>query len=520
MLRDSPQNFIISYDAAMQTLANTLQQYKTSLSLNFIQKLSDDVLLHILHESLESDLDPEDLDDPMTTDIETRIHCHPGDAIRLSHVSKRFYRLITEDGSFWDSLHDTFGSRKLVEACAERGRTKGLFVGVDFTFYPGNKMSLDNFLEAAVPHEGRWTTLVIDAHDGVSGDQYKILKSRLQNLQLTRLERLVVNYGRKDPDIEDLDISRGPRMEIFSNALLPHLRDAKFVNCIPPPSLSMPLTSLDIEFGTFGFGSEFQGWDFTPFLAFLQSTTTLTTLTMTFTCDGPAFGGPFEAIVPSTAIPQVTRLQLSTYDVPSPTLRKFADAVRFPGVDTLAIKHTQVDEDGSEDEDEDEDSETYFSLQSLIDLVLSSATEHFPDLSKLTIFSGTSKPYTIPFRSLPKLRHLQIYGTVTPSYNTTVQSLRALPAIDVLELVRCKKVDVRWVEQVVDLLKARNHWERFRKLIIDNCKGADADLFSFVPRDKLSWKPYVYFSWVLLYTSNFLITSQVPHSLGIRRKAC
>ncbi len=127
-------------------------------------------------------------------------------------------------------------------------------------------------------------------------------------------------------------------------------------------------------------------------------------------------------------------------------------------------------------------------------MVLSSATVHFPELSKLTIISGTRNPYTFPFHYLPKLRHLRIDATVSPVYDTSALSLRGLASLENLELVRCEKLDVRWVEQVVGHLEAGRRWSTFRRLDISDCEDTNADMFNFLPREKLTFNPCVSFS--------------------------
>ncbi len=85
-------------------------------------------------------------------------------------------------------------------------------------------MSLEAFLDVVVPHHGRWKTLAIDMNDIANIEQYTILKSRIDNLQPSKLEHLMIQYGFTDlsSDSEAWDVRRGPRMEILSKAILRH----------------------------------------------------------------------------------------------------------------------------------------------------------------------------------------------------------------------------------------------------------------------------------------------------------
>lgn len=495
LLRNGPREFTTSYKSAMRSVSNLLQQYQTSINMDFIQTIPDDILLQILHEALSDNL-PDDSDDEDV--LTSPNHCHPSDAIRLSHVSRRFHQLIKNNASFWESVQDSFTSRKLVEVCIERSRSRGLSIYLDFRYM--RRLPLEEFFDAIVPQQGRWKVLEIDTHDSIELDQYEILKSRLEHLQPSNLEQIIINYGEDDlrSDSDESDISKGPQMAILSNAVLPRLRTAKFVNCIPRPFIAAAITSLDIEFSFFYF--EFDGWDYAPFITFLERTPSLTKLAMTFTCDGPLLG-PFETHMPSRIIiiPHVAHLQLTMYNIPSPTPEKLVKAIKFPGLQSLTIKIRNFDESEPGDEDE---SDWYLSLQGFLDMILSRAPDHFPDLSKLTIISKTHNKYTIPFRYLPKLRHLHIDATVSPSSKPITPSplLPIVHPLETLELVRCEEVDVQWVKDVVESLKSSNRWNGFRRLVIDGCENVGVDAFHFVPREKLTWIPYAPIPcfWVLI----------------------
>ncbi len=129
---------------------------------------------------------------------------------------------------------------------------------------------------------------------------------------------------------------------------------------------------------------------------------------------------------------------------------KFLQAVYFPGLQALSlvINHFDEDTDGNDSFDEldiDEEEEIpvwRLSLHSCLELVLSSATDRFPELSKLTINSKVYDDwnYSIPFQYLPNLQHLEIFEKGTPCYDTSSsQATLFVPTLEVLKIQLCQK---------------------------------------------------------------------------------
>lgn len=458
--------------------------------MDFIQAMPDDVLLHILREALRYsyDIDTYDLQDDSL--FWPPQNYHPATVVSLSHVSRRFYRLVTSEASFWISVHDNLRSRKLLEVCLSRSRSMGLFIHINFYALSGG-LPLEEFLEVIVPHQARWKALTIDLNGFVDVDRYRVLRSRLESMRLSNLERIMIKYTIDDVynSLDGSDIRRGPQVDILSNAHLPQLCTASFVNCTPRPFTSTMITTLDIEFGSFVRG--FRGWDFAALIVFLKHTTSVTSLAVAFACDGPdLLPSERNTHVPSdVVIAQVTHLQLKMHDVPSPTAEKFMQAVKFPRLQSLTIKAKVLEDYESDDEDEQY---RYLDLQAFLGTILSLAQSHFPDLSTLVITCRTRRVYTIPFNCLPNLRHLQINGATAPRFQIgpSTQSLRPFPALEVLELTDCDEVSVGWVKQVVEHIQANNTWDRFRTLIISR-QSVEMDKFDFIPQQKLTWYPYV-----------------------------
>ncbi len=119
ILRDSSQEFMTSYSSATQSLANLLQRFTASLSLDFIQKIPDDVLLYILHGALSDDIDPD-----VEEDATPSHHCHPSDAIRLSmfpDASIDSLRRMLRFGTGYRIVSGPANSSKFVPSEARRG---------------------------------------------------------------------------------------------------------------------------------------------------------------------------------------------------------------------------------------------------------------------------------------------------------------------------------------------------------------------------------------------------------------
>lgn len=459
-------------------------------SKNFIRKLPDDALCQILHEALASDVDPDDWNDEL--EYAMAVQCHPMDAVRLSHVSKWFYAVVVGDSSFWAFVQRGM-PHGLLRVCVERSRDRGLFVDIRFLRV---RTSLDDFFNAITPSQTRWRVLVIRL-EGAADYDLKLLETRVENMELSNAEQLTITYRngwRTCDEDPELDISRGLQLDLFSKTPLLKLRAVQFVNCVPRSFIAPTLTSMNVELGLV-ISEDFTGWDFAPFFAFLNSTPTLTDLAVTIEGDtimATIYGATMEVNAPSSVISYVTKLQLSTWnshsDALAPSFKTCVEALQFPAVETLQVVFKQDLNEGEEDGEEEDEGEE--SLTSHLNFVLGSQTR-FPNLSNFHVVTAYQRKYTIPFHYLPNLRRLYIDALASPRYDTSARSFQGLSALETLEFVRCENVDIPWVKQVMDRIKESGSWDGFKQLVVDGCKNTTPNTFSFVPKERLLWKPYV-----------------------------
>ncbi len=499
LLRDGPRELSTAHNDTLRSLPSFLRLYRETMSSDFLQRLPDDLLLHILQEVLSTvrtnNLENVGFDKEQSTG--PLLLCNPIDAMRLSRVCKRFYLLIKNSPPFWDVVHNGISSSQFIHMCLERSKRRGLNLRISFGY------NFDSFFNIVTPHQDRWRSLWMDMPD-----HFELIKTHFKNARLPSLERLTVNFG------------DGPSIGIFSQCLLPSLRVVSFFNCIPRPSATQISSNLTLFFGSFSRSNLDE--DFTPFFTFLTSTLSLRNLTVVFDCEDIRRARPFETNAPATVIPQVTDLQITTptFRLASAMFDAFIDALTFPGLQCLTIKHHNTIRRG-------EDPSLYFSLRACLrDILISEDADRFPELSKLTVISEANRAYTIPFEYLPKLRHLRIDAITSPIYfsepGDDIDSASipdVLPALEMLEFYHCEYFDVRWVEHVVDRLKrSGDQWSKFKRLVVHNCKDATLEKLSFVPKEKLDWKAYVIMSDLDFgITLTEMISLFNSHALGTKK---
>lgn len=313
-----------------------------------------------------------------------------------------------------------------MEVCIERSKTRGLAIEIaDNSSY----RALGDFFDEVVTYQERWNALILNLHG--KEDEYDLLKTRFENLRLPNLERLVVHYGRR----LESDVNTGcPRAGILSNNSLPRLRDISFHGCVPLVFSFAGITSLDIRFGLHQ-GSDTRGWVFSHFYAFLLSTPTLRSLTVSILTDEPP--EDLESPVIPCSVPHVTDLHLKMDgDSSVEMLETLLGGVNFPGVRSPAITTRE---------------DLYYpALKDCLECVPS--LHRFPELLTLKISSrdcGRRCTYTIPYDTLPKLRRLSINAPVTPKFDASAPVSHMLPGLEELELVDCEEVDVLWVKQMI-----------------------------------------------------------------------
>ncbi len=125
-----------AHNDALRSIPDLLGIYRATVSRDFLQRLPDELISRILQDTLstdgDDDLEEEDFDEH--TSIGSLILCNPIDAMRLSHVCKRFYILIKNNPSFWDWTYDGITSSQVHSTCLERSKGRGLNVEIDFGY--------------------------------------------------------------------------------------------------------------------------------------------------------------------------------------------------------------------------------------------------------------------------------------------------------------------------------------------------------------------------------------------------
>ncbi|KLO08468.1 hypothetical protein SCHPADRAFT_944428 [Schizopora paradoxa] len=190
------------------------------------------------------------------------------DALRFSHVSRRFQRLIVGNRVFWSSINLCRRSKKecIDMQLARGGNDACIHVTLE---YDQHDWDLVEFLDTFSTTAPRWGSLIVkgkfyeeDRGESIFDKLFELFEDRhliLPQLHEMHVEELQI-HGRKDiADDEDSDIADEELYEYcwftcetdFEDVRawdLPNLRTIKCIECIPPPSFPFnSFTSLSIS---------------------------------------------------------------------------------------------------------------------------------------------------------------------------------------------------------------------------------------------------------------------------------
>ncbi len=196
------------------------------------------------------------------------------EALRLSHVSKRFRRIALAEHCLWTTLRSDWRTEALETCIARSGHKADLHVIIHLR----DHLVLSSFIDICWPTASRWKTLTVSEGEVNFNSPFNeelavdVLKA-MDDLQLLRLHELHLRYYRES-------MGDGFESRFKPSWSAPNLRVLQCIEYVPAPSNAFSaLTSVAISIYS---GSKFAN-DVRRLFSFLASTPTVTSLDLEIT---------------------------------------------------------------------------------------------------------------------------------------------------------------------------------------------------------------------------------------------
>lgn len=385
--------------------------------------------------------------------------------VNLSHVCRRFRDVTLKTPSIWTALSNSQHPDQL-NAFLLRSKSSGLYLSINERAAP---LSMDNFaafLQITIPHAARWKEVksvqwpntITEAMESMSGYPDLALPS-LRSLELTEWGTDLGEYGLGSE-------------QLFLGRYSPHLSHLKLLNVIPAISFGGTLTSCDVSLESCGSTV----WDLQRLREFLAENLQLENFSIKFVNTSMAI--PREP-PRHTSLPRLRSLSIHIGQGIGNLVSRLSQTIHAPNLIDLTLDL---------DIPTDEHTLGWFPdptfFPSAQHLTLRDRNEYTPDSLFPMALSSLSKLKSVSVEA----PHLCLIHRVLP--------VDDWPSLRTLRFIRCDKLDIYSVQNVVEQLsRNRRKWDLLEKLEIRNCRGVSANR-SIVEQLKLRMgDKFVFIEW-------------------------
>lgn len=410
-------------------------------------------------------------------------------ALRLSHVSRRFRRIVLADSSFWSTLcfcHKT-RTENIKRSISRSGTSTDIHIIINFR--PSISCSaLQSFMDACSSTARRWRSLSMygnwDKEDGPASISDKMLQLMKQYpLVLPRLHELHLKEYRNeffDGVLEGQQFWETYATNFAGDDLweAPNLNVVRCTQYIPP--LSFPFTSFTSFMLRLQLLPDAAPIQVREMVAFLTSKPNISEfgLELVFT----EADSVDDLDIPPAVCAGVTSFRLSSLYM-NLTVASIAGSIltllRMPKLKTLILSLKLWDIYDLAD------------LATLVPGVLLPGPDHHPLLTSLTIslhyfeddavfstWASKSLAIDIPLHKIPKVSSLYVttFGRVSFSRQRRKGRRAAgASALREVQLISCVNMDVEGLRLAVQSLKDVGAWDTLERVVIRGCDLLDND---------------------------------------------
>ncbi|KLO16158.1 hypothetical protein SCHPADRAFT_938069 [Schizopora paradoxa] len=420
-------------------------------------------------------------------------------AIRLSHVSRRFRTIALETRGLWTTLHSSDAPHQLKAFLSRSGLNEEFHAFIHFD-HRAIVLGISQFVLACHPVISRWRTLTLTQEDrdqyGESAHLYyggveKNLEEFLTILSKNNLRLL---------SLEELDIRghRGDRYGHGGNSGYDwgsNLRTCRCSYFLPTPSANF--------FSVSTFFTTQDVWDadtsLVPLLEFLLAMPNLTTLGMElYDAYAPVHDLPFTNCERSSITSlhlQLRKFQLDEFEVGDSGIISFLEALRIPSLEELFISIGFRDLSDSEPDFID-------CTETLADLSRALLPSHLQNYNLMTsmffkiwVDGGTpprepqvrdpldSRKLVVPLDRIPHVPSVTLSSFIPIVFAQDSHSDNIGRKIDSseqhrlreLKLVKCENLTSEDFKQTVDSLQSLDVWKDVVRVVVEDCSRLSQD---------------------------------------------
>lgn len=459
-----------SVSGMLDLYSRRLESVSSKLSRG-LMSLPDELLAHILSAAVHS--------------IRNRSLC----ATRLSHVSRRFRRIVLGDQSLWSSLSlNAKTSTELVKrSISHSGKDTDLHISMEYSG-DTSTTALHGLLNICSPTSSRWESLSVcgvwdgEDSDTTLGDELLCLMKQ-RHLVLPRLHELHLNEYFIDSSLDFADgtwISSTANFADIRPWEAPNLRIMRCTQHIPTPSF--PFKSFTVFMLSLMLLPGYTPAQVEELVAFLASKPNISEIVLEL--DGIDFDLDEELDISAVVCPAVTSFQYSIVNVDLDSVQDvygpILETLRMPKLQSFSLS-VELLSFGTHTDD------AAFPL--LPSLLLPDPSYH-PLLSSLIV--NVRFPAFIETLISPETRSLMIYiplykiPHVSTVYVTTFGQVSffrrrmgcyatGLSALREVQLISCVNMDVEGLRIAVKSLKDAGAWDMIERVVIKGCDLLDYD---------------------------------------------
>lgn len=428
-------------------------------------------------------------------------------ALRLSHVCRRFRRIVLADPNFWSTLCLCYGTKieNVKRSISRSGNNTDLSITINYV-HSTSSSALRRFMEACSSSAARWRSLTVDGswdnEDGPGSISDKVLQLMNQyHLVLPRLHELHLSESREE--VFDGMPGGQPIWETFATNFAgvqaweaPNLNVLRCTQYIPPPSFPFTsFTSFVLSLHLLPDAVPIQVGEMVAFLASKPNISVLG-LELEFTEADSA-----DNLTSTSAVcPAVTsfRLTASYVDHGAALLAgQIVKSLRMPKLETFALSVELWD---------------VCDLANLAGLVpgrMLPGPDNHPLLTSLTVnvgiykhepaFSSQASKFVainIPLAKIPRVSSLCIttFGRVSFSRQRQRRKGRGAKgpsALREVQFISCVNMDVEGLRLAITSLKDVGAWDLLDRVVIKGCDLLDYDsTLEIVGKERLRFMEY------------------------------